>query len=148
MNNTYVFWDIDPTDWDKIHDDYLPRFRELDALETIETEKLQELYTEICENLVDHHFSLAIINDKAPEDAETRQITVQPGIDEAMSRDYFHLYFRGRLLVLHCQIQERGPDFGFCRGAKQGYVCLLVQYRRRDHLFSPFGVRHFRREAG
>ena len=38
MNNTYVFWDIDPTDWDKIHDDYLPRFRELDALETIETE--------------------------------------------------------------------------------------------------------------
>lgn len=93
MNNTYVFWDIDPTDWDKIHDDYLPRFRELDALETVETEKLQELYTEICENLVDHHFSLAIINDKAPEDAETRQITVQPGIDEAMSRDYFHLYF-------------------------------------------------------
>lgn len=67
MNNTYVFWDIDPTDWDKIHDDYLPRFRELDALETIETEKLQELYTEICENLVDHHFLWPLSTTRRPK---------------------------------------------------------------------------------
>ena len=47
MNNSYVFWDIDPTDWDKVYDDYLPRFRELDKLETVKTETLQELYDEM-----------------------------------------------------------------------------------------------------
>ena len=26
MNNSYGFWDIDPTDWDRVYDEYLPLF--------------------------------------------------------------------------------------------------------------------------
>lgn len=93
MNNTYVFWDIDPTDWDKIYDDYLPRFRELDALETVETETLQKLYTEICKNLADHHYYLELVNNKAPEDSEIWKVEVFPGFDEMLTRDYYHEFF-------------------------------------------------------
>lgn len=93
MNNTYVFWDIDPMDWDKVYDDYLPRFRELDALETVKTETLQDLYTEICKNLIDHHYTLQITNPQAPEDDEVKKVQLQPGWNEIMERDYFHYYF-------------------------------------------------------
>lgn len=93
MNNNYVFWDIDPTDWDKVYDDYLPRFRKLDALETVKTETLRELYTEICENLIDHHYALQLSNPKAPQEDETNYIWIQPGADEVAARDYYHGYF-------------------------------------------------------
>ena len=31
MNNSYGFWDIDPTDWDAVYDHYLPIFERLDT---------------------------------------------------------------------------------------------------------------------
>lgn len=93
MNNSYVFWDIDPTDWDKVYEDYLPRFRALDALETVETSTLQQLFSEICSDLVDHHFTLEITNPKAPLDEENRTIWAQPGDDEVSRRDYCHSRF-------------------------------------------------------
>ena len=30
MNNSYVYWDVDPTDWDAMYDQYLPVFQDLD----------------------------------------------------------------------------------------------------------------------
>lgn len=90
MNDSYVFWDIDPTDWDKVYEDYLPRFRELDALETVETATLQKLFTEICSNLIDHHFFLEIVNPKPPREEEDITIWAQPGGDEVANRDYSH----------------------------------------------------------
>lgn len=99
MNDSYVFWDIDPTDWDKVYDDFLPRFRELDALETIETATLQTIYTEICSNLIDHHFVLNIANLRAPEDEEDATLWVQPGFDEVCKRDYFHDLFPNETLL-------------------------------------------------
>lgn len=99
MNNSYVFWDIDPTDWDKVYEDFLPRFRELDALETIETATLQMLYTEICSNLIDHHFVLNIANLKAPEGEEDNTVWVQPGSDEVSKRDYHHARFSKETLL-------------------------------------------------
>lgn len=99
MNDSYVFWDIDPTDWDKVYDDFLPRFRELDALETIETATLQTIYTEICSNLIDHHFVLNIANLRAPEDEEDITLWVQPGFDEVCKRDYFHDLFPNETLL-------------------------------------------------
>lgn len=99
MNDSYVFWDIDPTDWDKVYEDFLPRFRELDALETIETATLQTIYTEICSNLIDHHFVLNIANLRAPENEEDATLWVQPGFDEVCKRDYFHDLFPNETIL-------------------------------------------------
>lgn len=93
MNNCYVFWDIDPTDWDKVYDDYLPRFRALDALETVENATLKKLYTEICKELVDHHYAATITNTRAPANAETAEFTIYPWLERLKERDYYHEFF-------------------------------------------------------
>lgn len=55
MNNSYGFWDIDPTDWDRVYDEYLPLFEALDEADPETEEETEELYgtiqtlfTQIC----------------------------------------------------------------------------------------------------
>lgn len=90
MNNSYGFWDIDPTDWDAVYDHYLPIFERLDTeLATLPTTearmaRLQELYTEMCATLIDHHLTLTFY----PETDSAFRIS--PGVLEAKSRDYAH----------------------------------------------------------
>ncbi|HIW09903.1 MAG TPA: hypothetical protein H9888_00230 [Candidatus Rikenella faecigallinarum] len=90
MNNSYGFWDIDPTDWDAVYDHYLPIFERLDTeLATLPTTeermgRLQELYTEMCSKLIDHHLTLTFY----PETDSAFRIS--PGMLEAQSRDYAH----------------------------------------------------------
>lgn len=91
MNNSYGFWDIDPTDWDRVYDEYLPLFEALDEAEA-ETEEeeeellgtMQTLYTQMCGTLIDHHLSIAFFPGSEYEFA------VSPGRLEIKTRDYFH----------------------------------------------------------
>jgi len=64
MNNSYVFWDIDPTDWDEVYRIYKPKFAALDALgEDISSQddldKLlktaKRYFVEMTKDLVDSH---------------------------------------------------------------------------------------------
>lgn len=128
MNNSYVFWDIDPTDWDKVYDDYLPRFRELDKLETVKTETLQELYDEICKNLVDHHYVLQIYNPQAsPEEVEEGDVWTwtYPGNDEVRARDYYHEpFYRKDLLSCIGKYESEGRISDFVMGENEAmYAC-------------------------
>ena len=90
MNNSYGFWDIDPTDWDAVYDHYLPVFKRLDTelaeLPTTEDRmnRLQEVYTEMCKELIDHHLTITFY----PETDSAFRIS--PGMLEAQSRDYAH----------------------------------------------------------
>lgn len=90
MNNSYGFWDIDPTDWDAVYDHYLPIFKRLDTelaeLPTTEDRmnRLQEVYTEMCKELIDHHLSITFY---PGTDSAFR---ILPGMLEAQSRDYAH----------------------------------------------------------
>lgn len=91
MNNSYGFWDIDPTDWDKAYDRYLPLFGELDGSDPNSEEeqqklfgRMQELYTEMCRDLIDHHLAITFY----PE--SEYGFTVIPGYLDAWSRDYTH----------------------------------------------------------
>lgn len=55
INNSYAFWDIDPTNWDSLYSVYSPRFSELDELDEagnyIATETLRQHYTDMCGTL-------------------------------------------------------------------------------------------------
>lgn len=95
MNYSYGFWDLDPTDWDRVYDEYLPRFEEMDeAFEGIDNPdsdegaeffaEMEELFTEVCRNLIDHHLSITFY--KGTE----YKFSIYPGYIDAESRDYTH----------------------------------------------------------
>lgn len=80
MNYNYVFWDIDPTDWDKVYTDYMPLFEELDINNPKDTEKAYALFRELTSTLIDHHFSLSFSDGTV----------ISPATQELMTRDYYH----------------------------------------------------------
>jgi carboxyl-terminal processing protease len=104
INNSYAFWDIDPTDWDAIYDEYLPLFYALDDLatsgDTIPTEKLKSYYTEICRNFIDHHMAIWLKNQWHGANDE-QKIKISPSTMEAKTRNYYHERY-GDSLVINC----------------------------------------------
>ncbi|MCL2205851.1 MAG: S41 family peptidase [Treponema sp.] len=66
MNYNYVFWDIDPTNWDDIYTAFRPRFAALDASGLNAQEKFKQArqyFVEMTENLIDGHFVLMLEGD-------------------------------------------------------------------------------------
>ncbi|MFR9602775.1 MAG: S41 family peptidase [Rikenellaceae bacterium] len=106
MNSSYLFWDIDQTDWDAIYTQYEPKFKELDIIYDTETaedkveidnyedggettimvypSKIQsfEYYKEMIANLSDYHYTFELkgVGYKSPAN------------DRVKSRDYYHDY--------------------------------------------------------
>ena len=70
MNCNYPIWDYEEQfgmDWDKVYDEYLPKFRALDERarvqhDSVTNEELKALYTEILRPLHDGHFDATIKN--------------------------------------------------------------------------------------
>lgn len=98
MNNSYGFWDIDPTDWDRVYDEYLPLFEALDEAvsEGIEDAelggKMQTLYTQICGKLIDHHLAITFF----PK--SEYGFSISPGRLDISARDYFHKAIVGDII--------------------------------------------------
>lgn len=63
---SYVFWDIDSTDWDRVWDTYTPKFKELDDRgqqgEVIEDKEIRELIESIMATMVDRHLDISMVN--------------------------------------------------------------------------------------
>ncbi|MBO9637477.1 MAG: hypothetical protein J7576_04855 [Siphonobacter aquaeclarae] len=59
MNNQYVFWDRDPTDWDAVYREYKPKFAELNLYREEDHEKAYYYYRDMTANLIDAHFTLS-----------------------------------------------------------------------------------------
>lgn len=98
MNNSYGFWDIDPTDWDRVYDEYLPLFEALDEAVSEGVEdaelggKMQTLYTQICGKLIDHHLSITFF----PK--SEYGFSISPGRLDISARDYFHKAIVGDII--------------------------------------------------
>lgn len=87
INQNYVFWEIDPTDWDAVYTKYRPRFVELDKKDTVPTADLQKLYEEVCGTLIDHHMRIDLKNVKASPNDSMQVVTVHPGVMEVLQRE-------------------------------------------------------------
>lgn len=87
INQNYVFWEIDPIDWDEVYTKYHPRLEALDKEETVKTEDLKKLYEEICGRLIDNHMTVLLKNLKAAPDETNTCIVVQPGMIKVKKRD-------------------------------------------------------------
>lgn len=96
MNHSYSFWDIDPTDWDKVYDEYLPKFEALDELAEGSFEESKALFEELTSTLIDHHYSLKVKHNG-------KEYYVIPADKEIQTRDYYHEktmeYFRAPVVT-------------------------------------------------
>jgi hypothetical protein len=75
MNVNYVFWEIDPTNWDDIWDTYKPRFDALGTKPDGDTDSAQLAYNyfvDMTENIVDGHYMITF------SDQFTDKITGRP----------------------------------------------------------------------
>jgi hypothetical protein len=64
MNNNYVFWDVDHTDWDAVYDRYYPKFEALGTLKNTTPEKVDIMrgyFQDMLKDIVDGHYSLGTI---------------------------------------------------------------------------------------
>lgn len=62
MNENYVFWDVDKTDWDNVYKTYLPHFRELGKHDNDDdkNEKASRYFYDIVTGLSDGHLSVTL----------------------------------------------------------------------------------------
>ncbi len=89
INQNYVFWEIDPVDWDAVYAQYKPKIEELDKQDVVKTSDLKKLYEEAFGQLIDYHMLIKAVNIKAAPDDE-QIMYVQPGFLEAGNREGFH----------------------------------------------------------
>lgn len=108
LNYNYVFWDIDPTDWNKVYDTYKPKFEQI-ASKGFEDEATNEQafkwIKELSSSLIDHH--LAVIINLYHKNGEI--YVFQPGKEEVSQRDGYHenMVFTLRPNNFH-QLKEAG----------------------------------------
>ena len=87
MNYSYAFWDVDPTDWDKVYKEYKPRFEALEMENSKDSIAATELFTEITENLIDHHYALLLYKtDPSSKSGKSVWWGINPGDKEIKKR--------------------------------------------------------------
>ncbi|WP_343702822.1 S41 family peptidase [Chitinophaga sp.] len=59
MNNNYVFWDIDTTNWDNMYRIYKPLFAQLDTAR--DKSKVRDYFRAMTSGLIDGHYSLKLL---------------------------------------------------------------------------------------
>ncbi|MDR2556763.1 MAG: hypothetical protein LBC49_03515 [Bacteroidales bacterium] len=77
MNHNYVFWEIDTTDWDRVYDEYYPKFKALDTLDADIVSKkdtAKRYYCKIASGLIDGHYTIIFDDNSAfvPSSARSR----------------------------------------------------------------------------
>ena len=77
MNNNYVFWDIDTTNWDNMYKIYKPIFDSLDINKTSDVKKSVQYFRAMTNGLVDSHYNLSFaspISDSSISPAYDRKL--------------------------------------------------------------------------
>lgn len=89
INQNYVFWEIDPTDWDAVYTQYKPQIEKLDKQDVVATADLQKLYEEAFGKLIDQHMMIKAVNVKAAPD-DQQIVYVIPRLIASEQRKDFH----------------------------------------------------------
>ncbi|MCL2132474.1 MAG: S41 family peptidase [Lentimicrobiaceae bacterium] len=83
MNNNYIFWDTDPTDWDQVYEHYQPLFAELDIKKEKDAKTAYRYFQEMTATLIDCHFSLTF-------DPSFKLAAINPSWERKKQRADFH----------------------------------------------------------
>lgn len=61
MNNNYVFWSIDTTNWDRVYTTYKPLFAKLNLLDSADNITAANYFQQMTAGLVDSHYDLTLL---------------------------------------------------------------------------------------
>lgn len=84
MNNNYIFWDIDTTNWDNMYTRYKPVFEKLNLNDSNDVRKSVNYFRQMTQGLVDSHFNLSF-GYNAIQDS-----TVDPAYERKQRSSAFH----------------------------------------------------------
>lgn len=85
IDNGYLFWGRDTTDWDAVYERLLPRFQQFDADGGTSMWQYAEAYNDMVGSLIDHHFTMYV-----QDPVRGGVAVVQPGAAEVVRRSYYH----------------------------------------------------------
>ena len=86
MNNNYVFWDIDTTNWDNMYTKYKPLFASLDINNTGDVQKSVGYFRAMADGLVDSHYTLSFVSPIADS-------SVQPAFDRKLKAGIIRTHY-------------------------------------------------------
>ncbi|RZK76349.1 MAG: hypothetical protein EOO85_11600 [Pedobacter sp.] len=98
MNNNYVFWDRDPTDWDAMYRKYKPLFAQLKFNEA-DMKKAHTYYEEMTANLIDSHYAVLFTDGRAPILPSKSRVGKRPNYHEAISNRHYTTVVRENYLA-------------------------------------------------
>lgn len=82
LNDTYVFWSVDTTDWDAVYAKYHPIFEEMENERDFAWVKN---WIELTSTLLDHHLTIELTRRST-----NKKLFLSPGEDEVNKRYYHH----------------------------------------------------------
>lgn len=85
MNNQYVFWDKEQTDWDAVYKEYKPLFEKLSNSDA-DQQKAVSYFRQLSAGLIDNHFNITF------NEGVLKNVTINPGYDRKSKA----VDFRGR----------------------------------------------------
>ncbi len=95
INQSYVFWDVDKTDWDARRDELIALGRELDALGKLgkldfKSSVIEEMIRKPFLGLIDHHMGITVINPYSQAAFEDKDAYYfMPSDSEVKNRPYY-----------------------------------------------------------
>lgn len=93
MNNNYVFWDIDTTDWDQVYRRYQPIFATMNINDTADIRRSYTYFRTMTNGLVDSHYRLrfrsTILQDSATISPASRRMQQREDFRNPISPNYF-----------------------------------------------------------
>ncbi|HVI46904.1 MAG TPA: S41 family peptidase [Chitinophaga sp.] len=86
MNNNYVFWDIDTTDWDRVYKTYKPLFAKLNLYDEKDVRKSYTYFKEMTAGLVDSHYDLSFRDQDLMNDSGS----ISPAFERKVKSPDYH----------------------------------------------------------
>ncbi|KIO78994.1 hypothetical protein TH53_00470 [Pedobacter lusitanus] len=123
MNNSYIFWDIDHTNWDDVYKKYKPIFAKLNANDSTDIRKAYTYFKEMTSNLVDSHYTLKFNNDYLQDSAWIQPARSrhekQPGYHGGFGKNFFKYTLMKKYL-------DTGAMFGDVTTYDRNYVYAVA----------------------
>lgn len=149
LNNSYVFWYADTTDWDEVHDVYLPKFKELDYQanlgQEIDDEIIDSLITEVASSLIDRHLEIYMSN---PYKEKPSKITASRGLNSILEREgawsllFGDKYCKTNLFNNYKTSNEREFSLDDGEYSQNAYSCVISDSIPILHLFNYYITAH------
>jgi carboxyl-terminal processing protease len=78
MNNNYVFWSIDTTNWDRVYTTYKPLFANLKTFDSSSSTLAEKYFTDMTAGLIDSHYTLTFeLNGNLVSPAYNRKVKLR-----------------------------------------------------------------------